>query len=258
QGPTSRDLLQRLTSADLNSLRFFRCTDAEIAGLPVVISRAGFTGDLGYEVFVNADGALDLWDAIMEIGLDHQMLPAGAIALDIARVEAGLIVIDFDFISSSLTSYEIQKTSPYELGLGWMVKLDQSYFVGRDALREEKKRGSTRATVGLELDVKAIERCYAEFDMPLHVPHEPWKQFYPIYSDTARSNFIGRGSSGVWSSTLKKYVVIARVEAKYEKLGTVIYFEESIEAKSFAIPATVVRMPFFDPPRKKAIIGGSK
>ncbi|MCH7866093.1 MAG: aminomethyl transferase family protein [Myxococcales bacterium] len=258
QGPTSRDLIQRLTTTNLDGLRFFRCTDAEIAGFPVVISRAGFTGDLGFEIFTKSENALALWDALMEIGPDYQMRPAGAIALDVARVEAGLILIDLDFVSSTQTLYEVQKTSPYELGLGWMVKLDQSYFVGRDALREEKKRGTTRVTVGLELDVKAIERCYAEFDMPLHVPHEPWKTFYPIYSDAARRNFIGRGSSGVWSSTLKKYVVIARVEAKYEKLGTVIYFEESIEAKSFAIPATVVRMPFFDPPRKKAIIGGSK
>jgi len=258
QGPTSRDLLQRLTETNLDRLRFFHCTDAKIAGSPVVISRAGYTGDLGFEVFIASEFALDLWDALMKIGPDYQMRPAGAVALDVARVEAGLILIDADFVSSTQTLYEVQKTSPYELGLGWMVKLDQEYFVGRDALREEKKRGSLRATVGLELDVKALEECYAEFDMPLHVPHEPWKYFYAIYSDKARQNFIGRGSSGVWSSTLKKYVVIARVEAKYEELGTVIYFEESIEAKSFPIPATVVKMPFFEPARKKSIIGDSK
>jgi len=258
QGPTSRALLQRLTSTKLDGLRFFHCTHAEIADSPVVISRTGYTGDLGFEVFVEADDALGLWDALMKVGPEYQMLPAGAIALDVARVEAGLILIDADFISSTQTLYEVQKTSPYELGLGWMVKLEQSYFVGRDALRVEKQHGSARATIGLELDVKALEKCYAEFDMPLHVPHETWKTLYPIYSDEARKKFVGRGSSGVWSSTLKKYIVIARVDAQYGQPGTVIYFEESIEARSFAIPATVVRMPFFDPPRKKATIGGSK
>jgi len=258
QGPTSRALLQQLTKTNLDGLRFFHCTDAEIAGSRVVISRTGYTGDLGFEVFVKAGDALGLWDALMGIGPDYKMLPAGAIALDIARVEAGLILIDFDFISSTQTLYEVQKTSPYELGLGWMCKLDQSFFVGRDALRAEKKQGSPRATVGLELDIRTLENAFAEFAMPLHVPHEPWKGLYAIYSDEARSDFIGRGSSGVWSSTLKKYVVIARLDSKYAKLGSVIYFEETVEAKSFAIPATVVKMPFFDPPRKKATIGGSK
>lgn len=258
QGPTSRDLLQRLTDTSLDNLHFFHCTDAEIAGSPVVISRTGYTGDLGFEIFGAAENALGLWDALMEIAPEYQMRPAGAVALDVARTEAGLILIDADFVASTQTLYEVQKTSPYELGLGWMVKLDQEYFIGRDALRVEKKTGSPRVTVGLELDLIALEKAYAEFDMPMHVPHETWKVLYPIYADEGRQHFIGRGSSGVWSSTLKKYVVISRLEAKYGKLGTMIYFEESIEAKSFPIPATVVPMPFFDPPRKRATIGGSK
>jgi aminomethyltransferase len=258
QGPTSRALLQRLTSTDLGGLRFFRCTDAEIAGSQVVISRTGFTGDLGYEVFVDAQNALALCDAMMEVGPDHQMLPAGSSALDIARVEAGLIVIDFDFISSTQTGYEVQKTSPYELGLGWMVKLDQPFFVGRDALREEMKRGSERITVGIEIDWTVLEKCFAEFDMPLIVTHEVWKDLLAIYADEERTKFIGRAGSGVWSSMLKKYIAIARVDAKYGKLGTQFYFEESIEAKAFPIPATVVPMPFYDPPQKKSIVGASK
>jgi len=258
QGPTSRALIQSVTSTNLDGLRFFHCTDAVIAGCSVVIARTGYTGDLGFEIFLNAENALAIWDALMEAAPSYQMRPAGAVALDVARTEAGLILIDADFIASTQTLYEVQKTSPYELGLGWMVKLDQSYFVGRDALRAEEKRGSPRVTVGLELDIKSLEKCYAEFDMPLHLPQTTWKQLYPIYSDKTRSDFIGRGSSGVWSSTLKKYVVIARLEAKYGKPGTVIYFEESIEAKSFPIPATVVPMPFFNPPRKRATIGGAK
>jgi glycine cleavage system aminomethyltransferase T len=112
--------------------------------------------------------------------------------------------------------------------------------------------------VGIEVDVTVLEKCFAEFGMPLHVPHQPWKQFYAIYSDEAREHFIGRGSSGVWSSTLKKYVVIARVDAKYGKLGTRFYFEETVEAKAFPIPATVVGMPFFDPPRKKETFGETR
>jgi aminomethyltransferase len=258
QGPTSRALLQRLTSTNLDRLRFFRCTHAEVAGHPVLISRTGFTGDLGYEVFVDNGGALDVWDAMMEIGKEHQMLPAGTSAMDIARVEAGLIVIDFDFLSSTLTPYQVQKTSPYELGLGWMVKLDQGFFVGQEALREEFKRGSKRITVGIEIDSTVLDKFYAKFGMPLHVPHEVWKMLLPLYAEKSRSTFIGRTGSGVWSSILKKYIAIARVEAKYGKIGTEFYFEDSVEGQAFPIPAKVVKMPFYEPPHKKSILGASK
>jgi aminomethyltransferase len=251
QGPTSRDLIQQLTDVDLSGLRYFRCTDAEVSGAPSLIARTGYTGDLGYEIFVKSADATKLWDSIMEIARNYQMLPAGTVALEVTRIEAGLLLIDGDFISSMQTLFEVQKTSLYDLGLGWMIKLDQPFFVGQQALRREKERGPRWATVGIEIDVNALEKRFAEYGMPLIVPRQPWRDTVPIYSDEAQQHLIGRGNAGVWSPMLKKYIVIARVGAKYGALGTRFFFEENIEARAFAIPATVVKMPFFDPPRKK-------
>jgi aminomethyltransferase len=136
-----------------------------------------------------------------------------------------------------------------------MTKLNGDFFVGRDALRKEKESGSSRwATVGIELDVTVIEKYYRTYGMPLHLPEDSWTEPVPIYSDEAQEHHIGRGSSGTWSRLLKKYIVIARVEPKYAKLGTQFFIEEMVEGRAYSIPATVVKMPFFDPPRKKSIL----
>lgn len=251
QGPTSRDLLQKLTHADLKSLRFFRCTQSEVAGMPALISRTGYTGDLGFEVFVRPPDAGKLWDTIMEIGDDHKVRPAGSVALEMARIEAGLLLLDADFVSAAQTLFEVKKTSPYDLGLAWMVDLKKDFFVGQTALRREAERGSRWNTVGLELNVAALEKFYAEYDMPLHLPHRSWADAVPCYADEAQRKHIGRGTSGMWSPTLKKYIVMARLRPQYAKLGTRIFIEEMIEAVSYSVPATVVKMPFFDPPRKR-------
>jgi aminomethyltransferase len=251
QGPTSRALLQTLTNTDLSGLRFFHCTDIEIAGTQAMISRTGYTGDLGYEIFIKPQDAVKLWDSIMEIGESYKMRPTGLVALDMARIEAGLLQINAEFISASQTLFDVQKTSPLELGLGWMVKLGGDFFVGRDALRREKERGSRWATVGIRVDVTVIEKYFAEYGMPLHLPTSAWTEAVPIYSDEAQENHIGRGSSGMWSPMMKQYIAIARVDPKFAKIGSRFYIEEMIEAKAYSIPATVVKMPFFDPPRKK-------
>jgi aminomethyltransferase len=251
QGPTSRAMLQNLTDADLSELGFFRCTESSVAGAPAVISRTGYTGDLGYEIFVEPQHAEKLWDAMTEIGEDHQMLPAGEVALNQTRIEAGLILIDADFISSTHTMFEVQKSSPYELGLGWTVRLKKDFFIGQEALRREKERGSRWALVGLEVDITALEKYYAEYAMPLHLPYTAWEGPVPIYADEGMEQHIGRGNSGMWSPTLKKYIVMGRVKPQYSKPGTSFFIEEMVEDKAYAIPATVVKMPFFDPPRKK-------
>ena len=258
QGPTSRDLLQKLTKAELPSLRFFRCTRSEVAGSPAWISRTGYTGDLGYEVFVDPQEVEKLWVSMMELADAHQMRPAGTLALDQARVEAGLLLLDADFTSAAQTMFDVQKTSPYDLGLGWMVDLKKDFFVGQRALRHEKQHGSRWLTIGLELDVTAMEKFYAEYDMPLHLPNRAWAAAVPVYADAAQTKHIGRGTSGTWSPLLKKYVVIARLKPEYAKLGTRIFIEEMVEAVSYSVPATVVKMPFFDPPRKKARGSGEK
>jgi aminomethyltransferase len=253
QGPTSRDLLQKLTGVDLSALKFWNCTEADVCGRPTTISRSGYTGDLGYEIFVKPDDALRIWDAAMSLAPDYQMRPCGLVALDMARIESGLLQIDAEFISAKQTLFEVQTISPLELGLGWMCKLDGDFFVGRDALRKEKANGTSRwNTVGIELDVTYIEKYFRQFAMPLHLPEQSWNEAIPIYSDEAQENHIGRGTSGMWSPLLKKYIVIARVPPQYAKRGSRFWIEEVIEAETFSIPATVVKMPFFDPPRKKA------
>jgi aminomethyltransferase len=253
QGPTSRDLLQKLTNVDLSALKFWHCTDADVSGSPSLISRSGYTGDLGFEIFVRPQDAERVWDSAMDLASNYQMRPCGLIALDMTRIEAGLPTIDSEFISAKQTLFEVQTISPLELGVGWMCKLDGDFFVGRDALIKEKASGTSRwNTVGIELDVTYIEKYFREFDMPLHLPERSWNEAVPIYADESQNTLIGRGTSGMWSPLLKKYIVIARIPPQYAKLGSNFFIEEVIEAKAFSTPATVVKMPFFDPPRKKA------
>jgi aminomethyltransferase len=253
QGPTSRDLLQKLTSVDLSALKFWHCIHADMSGSAAMISRSGYTGDLGFEIFVQPEDAEHIWDATMHLAPDYQMRPCGLVALDMTRIEAGLPTIDAEFISAKQTLFEVQTISPLELGVGWMCKLDGDFFVGRDALIREKTEGTSRwNTVGIELDVTHIEKSFREFDMPLHLPERSWNEAVPIYSDEAQNDLIGRGTSGMWSPLLKKYIAIARIPPRYAQLGSRFFIEEVVEAKAFSIPATVVKMPFFDPPRKKA------
>jgi len=253
QGPTSRDLLQKLTSVDLSALKFWHCTDADVSGAPTQISRSGYTGDLGFEIFVRAEDAERIWDSAMSLAPDYQMRPCGLVALDMTRIEAGLSAIGAEFISAKQTLFEVQTISPLELGVDWMCKLDGDFFVGRDALIAEKANGTSRwNTVGIELDVTYIEKCFREFAMPLHLPEHSWIEATPIYRDEAQNDLIGRGTSGMWSPLLKKYIAIARIPPRLAKLGSSFFIEEVIEAKAFSIPATVVKMPFFDPPRKRA------
>jgi aminomethyltransferase len=251
QGPTSRDLLQKLIDGDLSQLKYFHTVEQKVAGIPARIARTGYTGDLGYEIFVSPDGAGELWDALMETGKSYAIYPAGNIALEMVRIEAGLLLIDADFISSKQTPFDVQRSSPYELGLGWTVKLDKDYFVGRDALRAEKTRGPAWSTVGLEIDAVELEKVYAKFSMPLHLPYTAWNDEIPIYRDAGQRQHIGKATSGSWSPILKKYIVIARVKPQDSKLGSRIFMEVGVEGHRFAVPATVVKMPFFDPPRKK-------
>jgi aminomethyltransferase len=251
QGPTSRALLQQLADADLDSLRYFRLIEAKLAGVPTQISRTGYTGDLGYEIFVETNGAETIWDALMETGDGYGMRPAGNAALDMVRIEAGLLLIDADFTSSTQTLFEVQRSTPYELGLGWMIKLDKDYFIGRDALRREKERRPAWCTVGLEVDVVALEKLYSRFSMPLHLPYASWTDAVPIYADESAEQYIGKATSGTWSPIMKRYVAIARVKPGHATLGARVHMEATVEGQRFAVPAKVVKTPFFDPPRKK-------
>jgi aminomethyltransferase len=252
QGPTSRGVLARVADLDVSELAYFRIAEAKIAGNPAWISRTGYTGDLGYEIFVRPSDAVATWDALMEAGSAFALRPAGNVALDMLRIEAGLLLLDADFHSAKQTFFEVQRTTPFELGLDWMVKLSKGYFIGRDALRREKQRGPAWTTVGIEIDLLALERVYARFSMPLHLPYTSWNDEIPIYADADKRRHVGRATSGTWSPILKKYVAICRLRPDLAAPGARVFFEATVEGERFAVPATVVKLPFFDPPRKRA------
>lgn len=250
QGPMSRRLLKELTRADLDSLKYFCLLETELDGIPVTISRTGYTGDLGYEIWLEPGDASQLWDALMGAGHAYRLRAAGNLALDMARIEAGLLLINVDFNSAAKAMFDIQKSSPLELGLGWTVKLAKEYFVGQSALKQERARGPTWHTVGLEVDLSSLEVAYREFDMPLSLPSHAWNEAVPVY-DSSGTLQIGKATSGTWSPILKKYVALARVRPRYARPGTRVAMEVTIEAHRRQALATVVKTPFFDPARKR-------
>ena len=150
----------------------------------------------------------------------------------------------------SQSLYEFEKSSPLELGLGWSVKLDKEYFIGQKALRNESARGPIWKTVGLELDLNSLEAIYAGFGMPLYLPHEAWNDAVPVYSGEQQ---IGKATSGMWSPMLKKYIAIARLKPQFTHPGDRVDIEVTIDANRKRALATVVKMPFFNPPRKKSL-----
>ena len=249
QGPLSIAILEQLSPADLSSLRYFRLVHTSIADIPVTISRTGYTGDLGYEIWVPAGKGVGVWDALVQTGANYGIVPAGIWALDIARIEAGLVMLDVDYFSSHHAMIEDQKSSPYELGLGWTVADAKGPYTGRDALREEKKRGSAWRFVGLEVDWVSFERLHQERGLAPHVPNIAWRASAPILRNGEQ---VGYATSGTWSPLLKRYIALGHVEAKHAKPGTAIELEMTVEHRRKRAAATIRDLPFFDPPRKRA------
>jgi aminomethyltransferase len=249
QGPTSGRLLKHIADADVANLRYFRVTSGTIAGVPVDISRTGYTGDLGFEVWIPAKDALTVWDAIMEGGRAYDVTPAGMLALDVARIEAGLLLIDVDFNSSKKAMIESQKYSPYEMGLGRLVSLDKSKFVGQSVLVEEQRRGHAREIVGLDVDWTGVERIYEEAGLPPTMPAAASRVAVPVFREGVQ---VGKATSTTWSPTLKRLIALATVRREHAREGTRLEIEMTVEAVRHQIPATVVKTPFFNPPRKTA------
>jgi aminomethyltransferase len=249
QGPLSRTILEQVSPADLKALKYFRLAHTTIRDIPVTISRTGYTGDLGYEIWVDADRAIPLWDAIIEAGTPYGIMPAGIWALDIARIEAGLIMLDVDYFSANHALIADQKSSPLEINLGWMVNLDKGPYNGRRALREEKARGSAWAFVGIDVAWTSIEELYAERGLPPHLPAVAWRGSQPLLRDGKQ---VGYATSGCWSPLLKKYLALAHVQAPHFAEGTAIEMEMTVEHRRKRAAAVVRKLPFFDPARKKA------
>jgi aminomethyltransferase len=250
QGPTSRDILKSVSDADLDSLRYFTLTKARLDDVDVVISRTGYTGDLGYEVWVDSDQALKVYDAIMSAGRDFRIQPVGLDAMDITRIEAGFIMNGVDYFSANTCLIESRKSTPYEIGLGWAVDLDRAPFIGQEALKAEKARGPEWASVGLVYDWPAFERLFNEFGLPPELPGGAWRSAIPLYNEKGKQ--VGQATSGAWSAILKDNLALATVKSAYAKPGTVLQIEVTVEYERRRVPAVVTKTPFFDPPRKKA------
>ncbi len=250
QGPTSRALLAEATgSKEVAELKFFRLTDAKLGDVPVTISRTGYTGDLGYEIWMPAERAVDVWDVLTKVGAHYGIAPCGIWAMDIARIEAGLVMAEVDYVSAHHALIEAQKSTPYELGLGWAVNLDGGNFNGKRALEIEMQRGSAWQFVGVDVDWESLEACYREVGLPPKLPTIAFRSSVPLY---ASGRQVGYASSGCWSPLLKRYIALAHVETPWSKEGTEIQIEVTVEHRRKQALARIAKLPFFNPERKRA------
>jgi len=254
QGPTSRDILKSMCDANLDSLKFFWTTDAKGDGFDFKISRTGYTGDLGYELWVKNENALELFDAVWSSGKNYNIRMSGIAALDVARIEAGLVMNGVDYHSSLHALIPEQMSTPYELGLGWTVNLEREAFMGQRALREEKLNGSKWALVGLDINWPDLENLYKNHGLPPHTESGAWRYSVPIYHKTQNAKQIGYATSGTWSPSLKKNIALATIEIDYSKPGSEVNFEVIVEHQRKSVRAIVGKPQFFNPERKRSIL----
>ena len=264
QGPHAHDVLRRLTP-DATPLRYFGCASTRIDDRPVVVSRTGYTGDLGYELWIRAPDALDVWDALWEAGRDFNLTPIGNTTLKMSRVEAGLLLMGADFHSSRFAWVEAQKETPLELGWGWMLRRleqDERDFVGRAAIEAEIENGTSRwTTVGLGVDWYDYDRVYGAAGIvpPLHEVYS--ESTMSIYRrGTKEWDYAGYATSFHTSSLLKRPIAIAKLPHELATPGSEVDLEVQVIRQPKNVLARVERMPFFNPDRKTASMddgGGS-
>jgi aminomethyltransferase len=249
QGPNTRSILTRVCESDVEGLKYFRLMKNKIQGIEVTISRTGYTGDLGYEIWMDAQDALRIWDALMDAGADYGITPVGILAMDMARVEAGLFMIEVDYTSTTHAWIEPQKSSPFELGLDWTVALDKpGYFVGRRALEREKREGSAWKLMGLEVEWDGMEQLFKDVGLPPQIPGMAVRGSLPIFVGNVQ---VGYASTSTWSPLLKKYIALAHLRKPYFEAGTNVRLEITVEHNRQHAPAKVVKLPFYEPEWKK-------
>jgi len=249
QGPTSREILRACAEGDVAGLKYFRVMPTRIAGIPVDISRTGYTGDLGYEVWVEAAQALRLWDALMEAGRPYDITPTGMLALDVARIEAGLILADVDYLGARKALIPSQTYSPYEIGLGRLVNLEKAPYIGQAALKRIAREGPPRQLVGLDVSWDDVERLHDEVGLAPQLPATASRVAVPVYRDGLQ---VGKATSSTWSPTLKKMIALATIASDAAAPGTRLEMEFTVDHQRRQVGVGVVKLPFFDPPRKKA------
>jgi aminomethyltransferase len=251
QGPLAREVLSPLVDFDLGQMPFFRARPAKLGPVSGTLSRTGYTGDLGYELFVEAEHALPLWDALLEAGARWQLTPFGLDALDVSRIEAGFVLQGVDYYSSRGALIESRTSTPDEIGLGSCVELDRNTrFVGQDAVEAERQRGPIWDLVGIELEWLELERLYHSFGLPPHLAPVASRSAVPVYAEDGRTQ-VGQATSLTWSPVLKKYLALATVRRPHHALGTTLRVEHTVEFERRTVRAKVVPRTFFDPERKR-------
>jgi len=250
QGPCSRDVLSGAVGRDMSDLPFFGRADVTIAGVPVSISRTGYSGDLGYELWIPFEQGLPVWDALIKSGESYTLRVAGMEALDVARLEAGLIMAGVDYHSSRTARHPSLAVSPYEIGMDRLVDLDKTSFIGKRALMDEVASGGpANRLVGLELDLNVFEGAYLDLGYAIEHPLRAWRHVTPL---TRKGETIGRATSGTFSPLLKRSIALGFLPAKHAAVGSSVGIEWQIEETRQQIPATVVPLPFLDLPRKRS------
>lgn len=249
QGPSSRALLEALSGQSLAGIGYHRFTHLPIAGQTIMVSRTGYTGDLGYELWIPAEHALAVWDALTHVGQGFGLHPAGIWAMDVCRIEAGLIMLDVDYTPAPKAFTAAQASSPFEIGLGWAVHLHKERFVGKAPLAREKAEGPALTLVGLTVDHVAYRRAHEHIGLTAPYPFIPWRETKPLYHGGEQ---VGYATSGTWSPTLKRYVALAQVAPNHAKPGAELSLDLMVDRARTPFLATVTPLPFFNPPRKRA------
>ena len=250
QGPLSRGVLEAATGESFADLRYFRRRASKVGRVAVDVSRTGYTGDLGYELWIPTGGAVKVWDALVKAGRDFGLRPAGMVALDVVRLEAGLILLEVDYTSDRHAINPEQHYSPFEIGLGRLVSFDKGAFVGRLALeREARAGGPARRLVGLQLEWDDIEGLYSARGLPPAISPTVDRSPVPVF---AGSRQVGRATSLGWSPILKQAIALASVPPQYEAVDTRLTVEWTVEGRRGQVGARVVGLPFLDLPRRRA------
>ena len=253
QGPRSRDILAGV-DPQIATLGFFHHTPAKIGNVPVHVSRTGYTGDLGYEIWVGADDALEMWDALAEACVGQGVLPVGQSALLMTRIEAGLVLIGVDFHSSRFAFNDHACSTPIELGFAWMFRdlaTSTRRFIGRNAIeREIADKTSRWKMVGLIVDWRDWDRHYG--DAGLIPPKDETPVVYEMMLYDDAGNRVGYTTSFMYSPMLQRHIAMARVQPHLAAPGSRVNMELTINHRYHTVAAEVRRPPLFNPPRKTA------
>jgi aminomethyltransferase len=266
QGPNSYRVLQEVTSTDCSQLKYFGLTRSQIAGHPCLISRTGYGGDLGYELWVAAEDAIQIWDTLLANGDQYQLKPCGLLALDVARVEAGYLLPSpsqrtplmgalmgyGDYVRTPDADTQAQKVTPFEIDMGWAVDLKKTDFIGREALLAEQSQGGKWQFIGVEIEREPFEALYTSVGLVPDYPPKVSGWIIPLYAGEGGRQ-VGHVTSRVWSKYLNSYIALGFVEPQFGMIGTELMMECTVLYERRMTPVKVASTPFFNSPRLRAV-----